>query len=259
MIDFSSNVKIEGRYGTWHKIDKAKASDGKEYILFESDQYGDETACILCILPKESDIKRMVGKRTGTEYIMIPKDFEVEETFDNIVDALEQDYGLDVLDESINEDIENLPEPLIEDSFFDGNYGPNNSYVLMSVGEAFGLLFYGPSKDDMDIEWEHETRGDDAYEYGVTDYKSYTYHYKVAVGYSTNLEVEDLEYDILDDQDEKLTNEEAIELLHCTPEEFEGLIHKAGEKALAKFKELMQEYVEDMDTEDDDYDPRYDD
>lgn len=101
MINYKNNIKIEGRYGTWYEIDRAKASDGRTYILFESEKYGDETAHILCILPENNQIKRKVGKLSGKEYLEIPHEFEVEETYDPIDVAIEQDLGLDIVEEDV--------------------------------------------------------------------------------------------------------------------------------------------------------------
>ena len=96
MNRFAENVKIQGRVGTWYEIDSRRASDGREYILFESEQYGDEAACVLCIKPSEDDLSVRVSSRTGEEIVTIPERFEVEETYDDIDTALEQDIGLDV-------------------------------------------------------------------------------------------------------------------------------------------------------------------
>ena len=40
------HIKIWGRTGTWYEIDKKFVKD-KLYVLFESEQGGDETSCLL--------------------------------------------------------------------------------------------------------------------------------------------------------------------------------------------------------------------
>ena len=109
MIDLSSNVKLENRYGTWYEVNRGKASDGNEYILFESEQYGDDAGRVLYRVPEDSQIKRVVGTKTGKEFYMIPKEFEMLETFDDLEDTL-KDLNLELVqEESLKEDINENP------------------------------------------------------------------------------------------------------------------------------------------------------
>lgn len=84
------DYKIEGRYFTWYEIDRT--SVGKDtYVLFESCEYGDEAGAILVQLPNTPlEIKRL---STGELVYVIPEDYEIGETFDDIETALE-DNGI---------------------------------------------------------------------------------------------------------------------------------------------------------------------
>lgn len=73
------NIKIEGRIGTWYEIDHLNHS-GKTYVLFESEQYGDEASAIVI---DYTDERTKDGE--------IPKSHEICETFDDIETALEDE------------------------------------------------------------------------------------------------------------------------------------------------------------------------
>lgn len=200
MINYKNNIKIEGRYGTWYEIDRAKASDGRTYILFESEKYGDETAYILCILPEDNQIKRKVGKLSGKEYVEIPHEFEVEETYDPIDVAIEQDLGLDIVEEdeeieegySLKEDVnceiteeerdtiknffqrqqllwDNYPE--IVDDYFDGDayvvvMGNSNPTYLGDTRESLSDLCHA-----LNVEYDEDTNNNGSYA------KTYTFYH----------------------------------------------------------------------------------
>lgn len=40
------NIRVEGHIGTWYVIDKA-IINGKHLYLLESEEYGDEAACLI--------------------------------------------------------------------------------------------------------------------------------------------------------------------------------------------------------------------
>lgn len=200
MIDYKNNIRIEGRYGTWYEIDRAKASDGRTYILFESEKYGDETACILCILPEDNQLKRKVGKLSGKEYLEIPHEFEVEETYDPIDVAIEQDLGLDIVEEdeeieegyNLKEDVnceiteeerdtiknffqrqqllwDNYPE--IVDDYFDGDayvvvMGNSNPTYLGDTRESLSDLCHA-----LNVEYDEDTNNNGSYA------KTYTFYH----------------------------------------------------------------------------------
>ena len=200
MINYKNNIKIEGRYGTWYEIDRAKASDGRTYILFESEKYGDETAYILCILPEDNQLKRKVGKLSGKEYLEIPHEFEVEETYDPIDVAIEQDLGLDIVEEdteieedySLKEDAnceitederdtiknffqrqqllwDNYPE--IVDEYFDGDtyvvvMGNSNPTYLGDTRESLSDLCHA-----LNVEYDEDTNNNGSYA------KTYTFYH----------------------------------------------------------------------------------
>lgn len=72
-------IKIEGRIGTWYEIDHLDYN-GKTYVLFESEQFGDEAGAIVIDYTEE---------RTNNGEI--PKSKEICETFDDIETALEDE------------------------------------------------------------------------------------------------------------------------------------------------------------------------
>lgn len=77
--DILSEIKVEGRIKTWSEIDHYKVKDAI-YILLENDTYGDECACLVIKLPPT--FTRVNGR------ILIPKEYEICETYDNIKIAL---------------------------------------------------------------------------------------------------------------------------------------------------------------------------
>ena len=73
------NIKIEGRIGTWYEIDHL-THNGVTYVLFESEDFGDEAGAIV--------IKYTENRTRNRE---IPKDYEICETWDSIDVALEDE------------------------------------------------------------------------------------------------------------------------------------------------------------------------
>lgn len=73
------NIKIEGRIGTWYEIDRL-THDGETYVLFESEDFGDETEAIVI---KYTDDRTRDGE--------IPKSYEICTTYDDIETALEDE------------------------------------------------------------------------------------------------------------------------------------------------------------------------
>ena len=78
------NIKIEGRIGTWYEIDR-RYINNELYVLFESEQYGDEAAAVLCKIPP---IQCLTINAKGK--IQIPERYEISETYDDIVTVLEE-------------------------------------------------------------------------------------------------------------------------------------------------------------------------
>ena len=82
------DYKIEGRYGTWYEIDDMKVGDDT-YKLYESCDWGDETAAIVIKVPSEPYAVKKLS--SGERVFVIPKECEVCETFDDIKTALEDE------------------------------------------------------------------------------------------------------------------------------------------------------------------------
>lgn len=78
------DIVIEGRTGTWYEIDR-RFIKNELYVLFESEQYGDETACVLCKIPPLQFLSV-----TSKGRIKIPERYEVYETYDDIETALDE-------------------------------------------------------------------------------------------------------------------------------------------------------------------------
>lgn len=71
------NVKLEDYEGTWYEIDR-KIVNGKIYVLFESEDFEDETNLV---------VFRLGAQNSDGE---IPKEYRVCETFDDLETALEE-------------------------------------------------------------------------------------------------------------------------------------------------------------------------
>ena len=71
------NVKLEDYEGTWYEIDR-KIVNGKIYVLFESEDFGDETNLV---------VFRLGAQNSDGE---IPKEYRVCETSDDLETALEE-------------------------------------------------------------------------------------------------------------------------------------------------------------------------
>jgi hypothetical protein len=72
------NIKIEGRIGTWYEIDREDVLS-LTYILFESEDFGDEAGHLVVEHTKERNSE---GE--------IPEKYEICETFDDLVTTLEE-------------------------------------------------------------------------------------------------------------------------------------------------------------------------
>ena len=82
------DYEIEGRYGTWYKIDEMKVGD-YIYQLYESCDWGDEAGAIVIEAPgRPYNIKKLSN---GEHIYFIPEECEVCETFDDIETALEDE------------------------------------------------------------------------------------------------------------------------------------------------------------------------
>ena len=92
------DIKIEGYYDLWYEIDR-KTVKGKTYILFENQEYGDETSHVVCILPKKFEKKTL---KSGKEVDLITKDYVVCDTDDNIDTALQDEGVIESVDEGIS-------------------------------------------------------------------------------------------------------------------------------------------------------------
>lgn len=101
------HIKIWGRTGTWYEIDKKFVKD-KLYVLFESEQWGDETSCLLVEIPPINKV--IITNEGGKLKRYIPAEYEVGETYDDIETALE-DYNISYRDEksdALKEEVEQL-------------------------------------------------------------------------------------------------------------------------------------------------------
>lgn len=101
------HIKIWGRTGTWYEIDKKFVKD-KLYVLFESEQWGDETSCLLVEIPPINKV--IITNEGGKLKRYIPAEYEIGETYDDIETALE-DYDISYQDEksdALKEEVEQL-------------------------------------------------------------------------------------------------------------------------------------------------------
>lgn len=94
-LDKKSKIKCEGYYGSYTIIDAA-TYDGEVYVFLEHDFYGDETACLLAVLPVKDLRWYVVDKNDGSQIkrLFIRSDDILEESFDTISIAL-GDYDPD--------------------------------------------------------------------------------------------------------------------------------------------------------------------
>lgn len=68
-------VRLAGYTNTWSAFEKLITEDGREYIIFENDVWGDETFCVV------------MGRYIEGTYPFEP----ICETYDDIVTALEDE------------------------------------------------------------------------------------------------------------------------------------------------------------------------
>lgn len=101
------HIKIWDRTGTWYEIDRKFVKD-KLYVLFESEQWGDETSCLLVEIPPINKV--IITNESGKLKRYIPAEYEIGETYDDIETALE-DYDISYQDEksdALKEEVEQL-------------------------------------------------------------------------------------------------------------------------------------------------------
>lgn len=101
------HVRIEGRIGTWYEIDR-RYINNELYLLLEHEKYGDEAAGLLVKMPPIQKLK--IIDINNKQKILIPDDYEIGETYDNIDTALE-DYNISYQEEQIDalkEEVEQL-------------------------------------------------------------------------------------------------------------------------------------------------------
>lgn len=100
------HIKIWGRTGTWYEIDR-KFVKNKLYVLFESEQWGDETSCLLVEIPPINKV--IITNEGGKLKRYIPAEYEIGETYDDIETALE-DYEILEEDLSCEEILDNVEQ-----------------------------------------------------------------------------------------------------------------------------------------------------
>lgn len=101
------HVRIEGRIGTWYEIDR-RYINNELYLLLEHEKYGDEAAGLLIKMPPIQKLKIIDINNKPT--ILIPDDYEIGETYDDIETTLE-DYDISYENEqrdAIQEEVEQL-------------------------------------------------------------------------------------------------------------------------------------------------------
>ena len=92
-IDKKSKIKCEGYYGAYTIID-AVTCDNEVYIFLEHDFYGDETACLLAVLPTKCLRWYVIEKNDGSQIkrLFIRSDEILVESYDTISIALSDHY-----------------------------------------------------------------------------------------------------------------------------------------------------------------------
>ena len=92
-LDEKSKIKCEGYYGSYTIID-AVTYENKVYVFLEHNTYGDETACLLAVLPVNNLRWYVVDKNDGSQIkrLFIRSDDILEESFDTISIALGDYY-----------------------------------------------------------------------------------------------------------------------------------------------------------------------
>jgi hypothetical protein len=100
-LDKNSKIKCEGYIGTYTIIDAA-TYENEVHVLLEHDFYGDETACLLAVLPLNCLRWYVVDKMNGNQIklLFIRSHDILEESFDSIDIALSDHYG------DVDEDVE---------------------------------------------------------------------------------------------------------------------------------------------------------
>ncbi len=92
-INKKSKIKCEGYAGAYTIIDAA-TYDNEVYVFLEHDFYGDETACLLAVLPVNCLRWYVVDKNDGSQIkrLFIRSDDILEESYDTISIALGDYY-----------------------------------------------------------------------------------------------------------------------------------------------------------------------
>ena len=107
MKEIYENIRIEGRVGTWYEIDRMYVNN-ELYILFEHEEYGDETANVLCKIPP---IQKLLHVGKNDRCVVIPSDYEICETYDDIKTTL-GDYGIEEPENYQNEALQDEIEQM---------------------------------------------------------------------------------------------------------------------------------------------------
>lgn len=100
-LDKRSTFKCEGYRGIYSMIDAVTCNDDV-YVLLEHNWYGDETALLLAVLPRDCFKWYVVETTSGKtkKYFFISSQDVLEETYDSIDIALSDHYP-DVEEEDI--------------------------------------------------------------------------------------------------------------------------------------------------------------
>lgn len=112
-LDKRSKFKCEGYVGSYSIIDAATYQD-EVYVFLEHNTYGDETACILAVLPLACLRWYVVDKMNGKQekYFFIRERDILEESFDTISIAIDDHYNgaveLDEIEFWEDEEINNM-------------------------------------------------------------------------------------------------------------------------------------------------------
>ena len=110
-LDRKSKIKCEGYRGSYTIIDAASCEEDV-FVLLEHNFYGDETACLLALLPLDC-LRWYVVEKDGkqTKCFFVQSENIIAETWDSIIDTLSDDYPqtyLDGVEFWTDEEIDNM-------------------------------------------------------------------------------------------------------------------------------------------------------
>jgi len=157
---------------------------------------------------------------------------------EEIKESLNESYSSTVeLDHGKSFDLE------VDDSEFE----PGDGYVLIGISPS-------ESDDYIYLNLKFEAEEGNGYETSKELYDRDDHSYKIVLD-GVYLDRDSFNYTIMDNDDNTITKEEALEILQVSDDDFEHLVNEAKDLAIKEAEDMIEGYIDGLDL---DYDHWYD-